>query len=310
VQRIAVQAADEQIRQLEVIANEHAMEFYLAAGFEGGAPAATPLGGGLRMHLDIANAEASTAKLLGEETLLGSWTALAALSHGAHILYTHTTSAAVFPSWTPLNNAILLVPPSSQAASIAAGVLKDVYAAAGVTSWALWLPSRALHFDAEDEVASVDGMARDTTTLVMTRELDDGMPSHPGVLRTTVEAANHAGDQPLPADALPAPDETSDVDGWVLVSEEYAVAGAWTYRDGVDVGVYTVGTAPNWRRRGLARALMLHVLADAYRRGARTTSLQSTRMGEPLYARLGFRSVGRYEEWVPAKPRADEDGRR
>lgn len=52
------------------------------------------------------------------------------------------------------------------------------------------------------------------------------------------------------------------------------------------------------RRRGLARALMLHVLADAWHKGARTASLQSTRTGRPLYAGLGFRPVGRYEEWV------------
>jgi GNAT superfamily N-acetyltransferase len=84
-----------------------------------------------------------------------------------------------------------------------------------------------------------------------------------------------------------------------LVDGEDAVAGAWTYRHGRDVGVYAVGTVPGWRRRGLARRLMLHVLADADRRGARTASLQSTRMGEPLYSLLQFQPVGRYDEWVP-----------
>jgi len=43
---------------------------------------------------------------------------------------------------------------------------------------------------------------------------------------------------------------------------------------------------------------MEHVLADAQRRGARTATLQSTRMGLPLYESLGFEPVGRYEEWV------------
>jgi predicted N-acetyltransferase YhbS len=52
--------------------------------------------------------------------------------------------------------------------------------------------------------------------------------------------------------------------------------------------------------QGVAHALILHVLADAYRRGARTVSLQSTRLGQSLYAYLGFRPVGRYDEWVPA----------
>ena len=238
------------------------------------------------------------SQLPGEETLLGSWGALVPDSPGSHLVYTHTSFAAVFPRWSPLNNAILLDPPSTDTASEAAAELSEVYHSAGVTSWALWVPSPALDLDAPDTVSAVDGMVRDTSTLVMTRDLEHGMPSHPGVLRTTVEVANLAGDEPVPAVELPDSYGASDVEGWVLVLDEQAVAGAWTFRNGEDVGVYAVGTAPKWRRRGLARALMLHVLADAHHRGARTASLQSTRMGEPLYALLGFRPVGRYDEWV------------
>jgi hypothetical protein len=50
----------------------------------------------------------------------------------------------------------------------------------------------------------------------------------------------------------------------------------------------------------MAASLIQHVLAHAYRRGARTASLQSTSMGEGLYRSLQFTAVGRYEEWVPA----------
>lgn len=241
-----------------------------------------------------------TPRLPGQETLLGSWGALMPASVGSHLMYTRTSFAAVYPNWTALNNAILLDPPSPAAASEAASELHDVYSGADVASWALWLPSRVLDFDATDSVTAVEGMVRDTSTLVMASDLLAGMPSHPGVLRTTVHAAAVAGDRPVPADLVPDPDDTSDVDGWVLIYDEYAVAGAWTFRNGSDVGVYAVGTAPDWRRRGLARVLMLHVLADAQRRGATTASLQSTRMGQPLYARLGFRPVGRYDEWIPA----------
>jgi GNAT superfamily N-acetyltransferase len=217
-------------------------------------------------------------------------------------MQTRTSFAAVFPSWGPLNNAILLDPPSTDTASEAAAELSDVYGSAGVMSWALWIPSPALDLDAPDTVSAVHGMARDTSTLVMTRDLPAGLPSHPAVVRTTVQAANLAGDEPIPADGLPHADDASDVHAWALLFDEYAVAGAWTFRNGDDVGVYAVGTAPGWRRRGLARSLILHVLADAYDRGARTATLQSTRMGEELYALLGFQPVGRYDEWVPADP--------
>lgn len=246
----------------------------------------------------------SHQQLAGEETLLGSWGALAARSTGAHLVYTQSTFAAVFPEWEPLNNAILLDPPTRVSASVAAAEADSVFAGVGVTSWALWVPSSVADFETPDPaVDEVVGMTRDTTTLVMTRELEDGMPSYSGVMRTTVEMAALAGDMPVPAEAVTDPCGASDVDGWVLIYDEYAVAGAWTYRNGSDLGIYAVGTVPEWRRRGLARAMMLHVLADAYRHGATTASLQSTPMGAPLYASLGFRPVGRYEEWVPVKER-------
>ena len=91
--------------------------------------------------------------------------------------------------------------------------------------------------------------------------------------------------------------------GWVMVRDGLAVVGAWSLVHGTDCGIYAVETAPGWRRRGLARGLMRAILTDAYLRGVRTATLQSTAMGEPLYAGLGFVPVGRYDEWVP------EDGR-
>jgi len=255
-------------------------------------------------------------QLDGEETLVGSWAALLPRSPGSRLVRTRTGLAAVFPAWSPLNNAILQAPPTPEAASRIAAELTDLYADAGVGSWALWVPAPALDLDAPGPVATVEGMARDMSTLVMSLQLSDPLPAHPGVRRTTVEAANLAGDEPVPADALPGPDDASEVQGWVLVHEDRAVTGAWTFRRGSDVGVYAVGTAPGWRRRGLAHGLMLHVLGAARRDGARTASLQSTRMGRPLYSFLGFRPVGRYDEWVPAAetpmtdPMTEADGAR
>ena len=89
-----------------------------------------------------------------------------------------------------------------------------------------------------------------------------------------------------------------NLDGWVLIHDQVAVAGAWSFLHDRDCGLYAVGTVPGWRRQGFARALVEHVLAHAQLRGARTASLQSTRMGQPLYESLGFQPAGRYEEWA------------
>ena len=83
------------------------------------------------------------APLRGQDTLLASWRALARLSPGAGLVPTPTAVAAVFPAWVPLNNAILLAEPSPQNATAAAAELEALYRRAGITSWALWLPSPA-----------------------------------------------------------------------------------------------------------------------------------------------------------------------
>jgi len=53
VQHIAAEAASQHGTRIEVTANAHAMEFYLAAGFTGADPTRTPLGSGSRMHLVV-----------------------------------------------------------------------------------------------------------------------------------------------------------------------------------------------------------------------------------------------------------------
>jgi GNAT superfamily N-acetyltransferase len=66
-----------------------------------------------------------------------------------------------------------------------------------------------------------------------------------------------------------------------------------------DCGIYMVGTVPTARRRGLATALSVHAVSEARGRGCTTASLQSTKMAEGVYAGVGFRDLGRFDEYVP-----------
>ncbi len=240
----------------------------------------------------------TTPFLPGQETLLASWSALAQISPGARVIRSAATAAAVFPSWAPLNNAILLNAHDAAAATAAASQLTSLYSDAGVDAWALWMPSRVTDVDAPDGVREVGGLKRDTTTLVMQATLPPGLRHHDGVVRTSIAAATHATDEPFPAADLAEPEGVPGLAAWVLVHDDAAVAGAWSVLHERDCGIYAVGVSPGWRRRGFARSLMEHVLADAQRRGARTATLQSTRRGQPLYESLGFEPAGRYEEWI------------
>jgi ribosomal protein S18 acetylase RimI-like enzyme len=61
------------------------------------------------------------------------------------------------------------------------------------------------------------------------------------------------------------------------------------------IGVYSVSTLPEYRRRGHAEALMRRVLKDAQQvSGLERTILQSTRAGHEMYRRMGYRDITNY----------------
>jgi GNAT superfamily N-acetyltransferase len=66
-----------------------------------------------------------------------------------------------------------------------------------------------------------------------------------------------------------------------------------------DCGLFMVGTVPRARRHGLATALSAHAVAEARARGCTTVSLQATAMAEGVYARVGLRDLGCFDEYVP-----------
>jgi ribosomal protein S18 acetylase RimI-like enzyme len=243
----------------------------------------------------------ATTPLAGQETLVACLRVFAASSPGAVLLQLPQSVVAVFPSFAPWNNAIVLSPHDVDLATEVRRV-SEVYQGAQVGSWAFWVPSPAVSFDEPDAISEIPGLKRDITTLVMKASADETRTAWEAVRPASIADAIRATDEPIPTNAL---DESEiDIDatiaGWVAIDGEVAVAGAYRYLHGSDCGIYAVGTAPAWRRRGIAGRLVDHIMADAARRGARTATLQSVPEARGLYESLGFAAVGRYEEWVPA----------
>jgi len=87
------------------------------------------------------------------------------------------------------------------------------------------------------------------------------------------------------------------------------VATAIAYDHGGDCGIYNMGTLPHARRRGFGGALTALHLHHARDRGCVTASLQATEMAERVYAAAGFRSLGRFIEYVPRGSAAREPTR-
>lgn len=65
-------------------------------------------------------------------------------------------------------------------------------------------------------------------------------------------------------------------------------------------GVYNIGVVPDYRRRGIGEELTWAVLRAGRDAGCSLGALQSSEMGYPVYARMGFETVVDYHRFHPA----------
>jgi GNAT superfamily N-acetyltransferase len=61
--------------------------------------------------------------------------------------------------------------------------------------------------------------------------------------------------------------------------------------------VEMVAVVPEARGAGLSGKLLAHALADAADRGSSSSTLIATKLGHPVYRRLGFEDVGDFQMW-------------
>jgi GNAT superfamily N-acetyltransferase len=90
-----------------------------------------------------------------------------------------------------------------------------------------------------------------------------------------------------------------DDDYRLYITGDASVLGV-TDCDG-DAGVFFVATLPEARGRGLAGGLLAAALVEARDRGCDISTLQATKVGEPVYARVGYRRFGAIEMWEKRK---------
>jgi GNAT superfamily N-acetyltransferase len=182
--------------------------------------------------------------------------------------------------------------------------LAATYRSRGVHAWTVWVPEGD---HAATEVLATAGHELDASPAAMALELADlpepeleGLDWDDGAEASEVARLNDiaygwAGDGGF-ADAFTAiPDRSlrlfrARVDGAVA-----CVAG--TIDAGSDCVLVMVATPPERRGKGLARRLCHAALEDARDRGLKTSTLQATKLGRPVYERLGYRTYGAMEMW-------------
>ena len=95
--------------------------------------------------------------------------------------------------------------------------------------------------------------------------------------------------------------ELLDLPGCVLYVgclDGVPVASGMGWRTGSTIGVYAISTVASARRQGFGASMTAHVVLDGLAAGCDAAALQASAMGRPIYERLGFRTVVRYESYA------------
>jgi GNAT superfamily N-acetyltransferase len=186
----------------------------------------------------------------------------------------------------------------------ALGKLADAYREAGVIAWMVWVP------EGDEEAASAladAGHVLDGRPAAMAMELADLQAPELGDLDWDAEAGgaevgalndlaygwSEAGTGHGLRDLKGGPTThlyRARVDGSTA-----SVAAILDTADEATLAL--VATDPDHRGRGLSTRLIAAALGEAVEREMRTSTLQATEAGVPIYEGLGYRSFGNLQMW-------------
>ncbi len=185
--------------------------------------------------------------------------------------------------------------------------LDAMYTGAGIKAWTVWVH----HDDAETAKACERaGHVLDATPAVMGAELADLdlEPRHdypidddPDWLTLGRLNGIAYGGPPTMGTIVADMKTTDHVRAVALVDGEPRACAVGHIHAG-SCYVAFVATDPKMRRRGLAAHCTAAVLRAARDAGATTTTLDASRLGEPVYERMGYRSVARLQMWERRRP--------
>jgi ribosomal protein S18 acetylase RimI-like enzyme len=164
-------------------------------------------------------------------------------------------------------------------------VLADLAAARGMK------PDEELPLMVLDATAGI-GAIRRAQGLVI-RQLGP----HEAPVHAKVAAAAFGGPEEM---YMPSPDlmRPAGVRCYVGEADGRPVATALSVTVGEFTGIFSVATAPAYRRRGFGTAVTARAVADGVLAGAAWCWLQASDDGYPVYRNLGFRTIETWSRWV------------
>jgi ribosomal protein S18 acetylase RimI-like enzyme len=202
-------------------------------------------------------------------------------------------------------NSVIYDDPAAMIASI--GELAAAYEDAGVSAWTVWVPEADAEVAAALEAA---GHLLDATPRAMAMPIselrapdpDPGLEIREETDHQLVSTINEVAYGFPPGDFPALQGDTPELRTYFgsVAGETVGCAGALAH-DG-DCEILFVAVLPEGRGRGVSGRLMARALEDAAAAGLETTTLQSTKLGYPVYVKLGYRDVGELQMWERRKP--------
>ncbi|MEO6511504.1 MAG: GNAT family N-acetyltransferase [Nocardioides sp.] len=234
----------------------------------------------------------------GASTLVASWTEYARGAVGASLVRVPGAALAVFteePESLVYNNALLDLGLDDDARAAVVAAMEEEYAEAYVDRYAAWVHEgdSAMRADLERR-----GYEVTESTRAMGIALEFFEAPRPELDVAAPEWAEYVALLGLGDDFQAYANPAAYVVRIALLDGRPAAVGMSYDHDG-DCGIYNVTTLDHARGRGIGTALTAQLLHEARDRGCTTSTLQSTPMAERVYARLGFRDIGRYLEHTP-----------
>jgi GNAT superfamily N-acetyltransferase len=230
------------------------------------------------------------------------WTAMAR-GAGGRVLERHGITACIVPSVPDrsLPNSVLYEDAEKGVSVL--DHLEAAYAHAGVHAWTVWvhprddaladeLARRGHVLDAEPEGMVLDDLA--ALAPPATPPGLDVVAGGPAELGRLNDLAYGLAPDTL-APLFPGIGDRLHVH--LVRADGKVMGGAGIFDAGDDAELTFVATDPGHQRRGYGALAVAHALAAARERGARGSTLQATKAGRPLYARLGYRPVGPLRMW-------------
>jgi GNAT superfamily N-acetyltransferase len=210
--------------------------------------------------------------------------------------------AAIVPSSPRRSffNSVLYEDPDRLIASI--DTLAGVYADAGVEAWTVWVPEEEQAVAGALEAA---GHKLDATPRAMGMPLGDLNPPDPdpeleireGRDFELVSKLNEIAYGFAPGDFPPIRGDQPTLRTYFGAVEGETLGCAGAFVHGSDCEIVYVAVLPEGRGRGISGRLMAKALEEASDEGLETTTLQATKLGYPVYVRLGYGDHGTLQMW-------------